>query len=303
MARGVERRAIFIDEEDRQQFLRLLAKTVDRSSWLLHAFSLMANHFHLMVETPMAGLSAGMRWLKGVYAGWFNHKYRRVGPLFQGRYGSIVIGHARYRRRCHFYIHNNAVKAGLVSKAWEDLWNSSQYFVFDRPAPRWLSVAPTLDLFEGGREEYARLLCADGGRDEEDAIGRAIWGDRDFVGGLVTGEILQDPYVAGRLALGRYWTAEEILVACRHLGLSLDGTGKNGAQDRGLAMLLLREVGRVPIAEVASLFGIGKSGVSMRVKLTRRELEDDPVRVELARAITVRLKNESGGEVSLAAAQ
>ena len=85
-SRGNAKQAIFIGDEDRGQFLDLLSIVVERVNWLCHAYCLMENHYHLLIETPNGNLSKGMRELNGVYTQGFNQRYRRVGHLFQGRY-------------------------------------------------------------------------------------------------------------------------------------------------------------------------------------------------------------------------
>ena len=89
-ARGNERQAIFRAPRDYQHFCELLAEAVARFGWRLHAYVLMKNHFHLMVETPKANLSRSMQWLGVAYTVWFNRRHQRSGHLFQGRFKSIV---------------------------------------------------------------------------------------------------------------------------------------------------------------------------------------------------------------------
>src|SRR5438034_10645030 len=90
-ARGVERRSIFLSDEDRRRYLSLLAYVVKTWRWRCHAYCLMPNHMHLVIETPEPNLGAGMQYLQGMYALDFNQRYDRVGHLFQGRYGSRRI--------------------------------------------------------------------------------------------------------------------------------------------------------------------------------------------------------------------
>ena len=83
-SRGNERKAIFRDDADRQLFLNTLAQVIERFHWLCHAYCLMGNHYHLVVETADSNLSKGMRQLNGVYTQTYNRRHRRVGHLFQG---------------------------------------------------------------------------------------------------------------------------------------------------------------------------------------------------------------------------
>jgi REP element-mobilizing transposase RayT len=92
-ARGNERRSIFLGnlDDDRTAFLDVLAATCDRFNWICHAYCLMTNHYHLLVETPDANLSKGMRQLNGVYTQYVNRRHGRVGHLFQGRFKAILV--------------------------------------------------------------------------------------------------------------------------------------------------------------------------------------------------------------------
>ncbi len=89
-SRGNARNNIYLDDYDRQRFLKILANVIDRYNWLCHAFCLMDNHYHLLIETPDPNLSMGMRQLNGVYTQGFNRIHNRVGHVFQGRYKAIL---------------------------------------------------------------------------------------------------------------------------------------------------------------------------------------------------------------------
>jgi REP element-mobilizing transposase RayT len=89
-SRGDARQSIFIDDENRGRFLEVLSIVVERFKWLCHAYCLMENHYHLLIETPNGNLSKGMRELNGVYTQWFNQRYRWAGHLFQGEWGQVL---------------------------------------------------------------------------------------------------------------------------------------------------------------------------------------------------------------------
>jgi len=90
-ARGNERRAVFRDDRDRRRFLELLEEWVERFGLRLHAYVLMENHYHLLVQTPQANLSQAMQWLQVSYTVGFNRRHRRAGHLFQGRFHAVVL--------------------------------------------------------------------------------------------------------------------------------------------------------------------------------------------------------------------
>jgi len=90
-ARGNERRAIYREQSDRAHLLELLGELTERFGLRVHAYVLMGNHFHLLVETPEANLSRAMQWLNVSYSVWFNRRHDRVGHLFQGRSKAVVV--------------------------------------------------------------------------------------------------------------------------------------------------------------------------------------------------------------------
>lgn len=95
-ARGNARQAIFLDDDDRHRFLEILGRVASRFHLLLHAYCLMDNHFHLVVETPDANLSTAMRQLNGVYTQAFNRHHERVGHVLQGRFKAIIVDRESY---------------------------------------------------------------------------------------------------------------------------------------------------------------------------------------------------------------
>lgn len=124
-ARGNDQRLIYRDDIDRRLYLRLLATAVRLWSWSLHAFCLMDNHVHLLVETPKPNLGRGMQYLHGTYAREFNDRHRRSGHLFQGRYGAVRIKTDEQLWRVKEYIEMNPVNAGLCATRDDWPWKGS----------------------------------------------------------------------------------------------------------------------------------------------------------------------------------
>src|SRR5436309_394590 len=117
MNRGDRREAIFLDDLDRQRFLETLSETCTRTDWQIHAFCLMGNHFHLVLETPQPNLVVGMKWFLGTYTLRFNHRHKLFGHLFSGRYKALPVdgsGNGYLRTVCD-YVHLNPVRAQLLT--------------------------------------------------------------------------------------------------------------------------------------------------------------------------------------------
>jgi putative transposase len=150
-SRGVEKRAIFDRApRDRDEFLGLLDHVVRRFEWRLHAYCLMGNHFHLVLDTPRANLSDGMQYLKGEYAAWLNAMLGREGALFERRFWSRIARSEAYVVELSRYIALNPVRAGLVRAPDEWPWSSYAATIGLESAPLFLNFAGVLDLFGGG---------------------------------------------------------------------------------------------------------------------------------------------------------
>ncbi len=146
-SRGDRREAIFEDGEDRLLFLHTLAEVVDRFNWLCHAYCLMTNHYHLLVETPDGNLSKGMRHLNGVYTQATNRRHMRSGHLFQGRFKGIIVDKDGYLLELTRYVVLNPVRAGMVRQPGK--WQRSSYraMIGETPAPAWLATDGILAQF------------------------------------------------------------------------------------------------------------------------------------------------------------
>jgi REP element-mobilizing transposase RayT len=137
-ARGNNREPIFRVDGDRRRYLRMLAAEIARRRWLCLAYCLMDNHVHLLLETPEPNLAAGMQQLHGLYGQAFNRRHRRVGHVFQGRFGAAPV-----RRDAHLwiiagYIAGNPVEAGLCTQPESWAWSSHAALAAGR-APSWLA--------------------------------------------------------------------------------------------------------------------------------------------------------------------
>ncbi|MBA4418490.1 MAG: transposase [Syntrophus sp. (in: bacteria)] len=128
--RGNERKKIFYSKTDYNKFKEYIKEVQIRFGFILHAYVLMGNHYHLIGETPRANLSAIMHSINGAYTTYFNKKRKRSGHLFQGRYKAILIDHDSYLLELSRYIHLNPVKAGMVEKPEDYAFSSYASYIF-----------------------------------------------------------------------------------------------------------------------------------------------------------------------------
>jgi len=170
MSRGNRRDKIFRDRLDYERFLTTLQEACEKTGWQVHAWCLLGNHFHLVIETPAPNLVAGMKWLLGVYTKRFNIRHRTCGHLFAGRYQALPVdgsGDGYLRTVCD-YVHLNPVRAGLVkrgAKLESYRWSSyGQYLQASQQRPFWLRVNRLLGEMgipqdsQAGRQEFARMM-------------------------------------------------------------------------------------------------------------------------------------------------
>jgi len=185
-SRGNERKAIYIQENDFELFLNILSDVCEKFNWAIHAYCLMTNHYHLLIETPDANLSKGMRQLNGVFTQSINRKHQRVGHLFHGRFKAILVDKDAYLLELTRYIVLNPVRARMVDSPSEWLWSSFHHMVRREMSPPWLATDALLQLFSSNRKqaicEYKKFV--------DEGVGVTVWdnlqhqvflGDDDFV--------------------------------------------------------------------------------------------------------------------------
>jgi len=152
MARGNHGQAVFHDSQDRQLFLETLGEACGKTGWRVHAYVLMGNHYHLLVETPEPNLVAGMKWLQGTYTQRYNARHRCHGHLFQGRYKAAVVDGRQeetYFQVVSTYIHLNPARSGLIRPGQEHLkryrWSSYPWYL-NRAGkrPAWLRTGKVM---------------------------------------------------------------------------------------------------------------------------------------------------------------
>jgi len=158
-SRGNARAKVFTDESDHRMFLDILGFVVQRFNWICHAYCLMGNHYHLLVETPDANLSRGMRQLNGIYTQKFNWKRKKTGHLFQGRYKAILVDRDEYLLELARYMMLNPVRAGLVEAPDDYRWSSYRAVVGQAEKPEFLTTEGILARFGRGNKRAQRRFA------------------------------------------------------------------------------------------------------------------------------------------------
>lgn len=253
ISRGIERRNLFRDQADHERYLGLLEKSVARFGFRLYAYCLMSNHVHLAVETGRLPLSRIMRSINTTYASYFNVRHQRSGYLFQGRYKAFLVDADGYLLSLIRYIHENPVKAGIVSATKDYRWSSHLSYFHQTPA--WLAVDEVLQRF-GRNRSRARKNFDAFFRELEDAPyaeahphAQLVIGEDDFAGRVLERQS-DPPLVVRHPTPDRFvrWVASREGVAV--IELRGDGRTAKLAHARSLCGLLASSAG-LSVASVA----------------------------------------------------
>ena len=197
-SRGNAQHDIVVDDRDRVQFLSLLAHVSERYGWRCHAYCVMDNHYHLLIETPQPNLSLGMRQLNGRYTQTYNRRHERVGHLFQGRFTAILVEKEAHLLELCRYVVLNPVRANMVTHPRQWGWSSYRATVGETKAPAWLSTDWVLSQFGqrvGSAQDRYRTFVAEGrgGPTPWDQLtGQIYLGSEDFVAEHQPNRVIRD---------------------------------------------------------------------------------------------------------------
>ncbi|MGC1455064.1 MAG: transposase [Nitrospirota bacterium] len=189
-SRGNEKKSVFKDDENRETFLRILTHVNKRYHWLCHAYCLMDNHYHLLVETPDGNLSLGMRQLNGVYTQAFNKRRNRSGHLFQGRYKAILIQKDSHLLEVCRYVVLNPIRARMIERPEDWKWSSYRATAGMEQSHHCLTREWVLGQFGRTRakaeKEYRQFVKWGIGKETiwNEVKGQSILGEDDFVDSL-----------------------------------------------------------------------------------------------------------------------
>jgi len=320
-ARGTERRVIFPDESCHRHFLELLEEMTERHRVKLHAYVLMPNHYHLVLSTPDANLSAAMQWLKTSYSMWFNRRRGRVGPLFQGRFKAELFEGRTQAWPITRYVHLNPVRvkalelnktarrregagavaapAELVKRRKAELrsypWSSYAYYAGYRAAPEWLSVNEVLggerNKEDGGQtrayREYVEGLLGASGWDSpmKEAEGGVLLGSAGWVQRMkkrLKGDGREQP--AYRALRPRpNWEGVRRAIERVRGEAWLDFADRHGDWGRDMALHVLRMQGGLTLREAAQCVGIAHYQTAAQAlrRFAQRMRRDETLRTKL----------------------
>lgn len=173
MARGNEKKNIFIDDYDRNKYLDIIYEKKKNNAFLLYSYCLMDNHLHLLLKEESLDISNIMKRLNTSYASYFNRKYDRVGHVFQDRFRSEPIEKETYLLAVLRYIHNNPVKAGMVKNLSDYKWSSYFDYILEDDYAKGKSLVDCeniLELFSRNTSKAVQYFIDFSKQDNEDVF-------------------------------------------------------------------------------------------------------------------------------------
>jgi REP element-mobilizing transposase RayT len=272
-SRGLERRPIVLDDQDRRHWAGLLDAVATRRRWRVLAWVLMDNHAHLFLRTPDGDLSAGMHDLNSGYVTGFNRRHERCGPLLQGRFKAILVESGYHYWELSRYIHLNPVRAGIVGRPEEHPWGSCAQYRAPQRAPEWLAWEEVLAAHgrtvRAAQRAYAQFLAAGVTSPAvsplRGVVASTLLGSEGFVERMRAwlADRLPDREVPAARQLRRTLTIEAIqAAACRTFGVEPETLSRRRGRHndaRAAALYLCRKLTGSPIALLGERFG-GVSG-------------------------------------------
>jgi REP element-mobilizing transposase RayT len=279
MSRGNEQKDIFKSRRDREKFLEYLESATERYDAAVHAYCLMSNHYHLLLETPEGNLSEIMRHINGAYTTYFNIKRKRSGHLFQGRYKAILIEADEYLVELSRYIHLNPVRVGIVERPEQYQWSSYQSFIGQSKPPAWLRTGFILGCFAkkevDARKKYRNFVEDMIGKEYESplskTLGGSILGSADFIDEISTAHIREkeDANIPALKHFANRPSPEEII---KEAIAAFHGSEKLARQ---VSIYLCHKYSGMRLQEIGDRFNVRDTAISEASRRLARKLETD----------------------------
>lgn len=270
MNRGARHEPVFRDEEDRRLFLQVLSELPLRFGVRVHAYALMPNHYHLLLESLGGRLPRAMRHLGGEFVRLLNARNRWDGPVFRGRYRNRLVGTEAYWRHLLFYVHLNPSRAGLTDPT-AAAWTSHRAYVTPSSAPGWLETRELLDLCGGAREYLRRYRGVADGSEKAPAEfdPKRLWtpdftGTTDFRSLAAPDLRIADALVTVSSVVGK--SVPELV----HSAL-----GPRGNRDKWLTAWWLSRGRGISHGAIGRVLGVSPQTLSQRIARVERALKQD----------------------------
>jgi putative transposase len=289
ISRGNERRAIFLDDRDRDVFLQTLGQMAFRFDLEVYAYVLMNNHYHLLIRTEKANLSKSMHWFLVTYTSRFNKRHTRNGHLFQGRFKSILVEDEHYLLKLSCYIHRNPLRAKIVRRLVDYPWSSYKVYAYGKSHPDWLRTSLIFSQFsqKDKYKAYREMVQSYSGEEKktyEDFRHGLILGSRAFVDRIRSTFLTERPDIElpQQKKVSKDRDIREVTEkAADYLGCDIDDfkvslrIGRDEKENRDLLIYLLWEKGLYKANEIGELFGLSYSSISKIAHHAHDKIKED----------------------------
>lgn len=283
-SRGNQKEDIFFDDRDRERFLEILKRTKDRYRYLLHAYCLMRNHYHLLLETPQANLSQVMQNINTSYTVYINKRHGRFGHLFQGRFKAIIVDKEGYLLQLSRYIHLNPVRSGITDSPMRYKWSSYHEFFGSRGRGGLIEANDTLSYFSKNRSaaikkyrEFVEAGTIDDRSWLDEVKAGAILGREEFIESIkrLLGEKEGNDDIPSlkRLTVADISVEKIIKVITEKYGEDALKSKKKLNIGRDVGIYLCRNLTGVKNIEIGRIFGIKGAAVSIVLKRIEKEID------------------------------
>lgn len=286
-SRGNLKEKVFFEDKDREKFLEILRRTKERYGYLLHAYVLMDNHYHLLIETLKVNISQIMQNINTSYTVYINKKYKRSGHLLQGRFKGIIVDKDEYLMGLSRYIHLNPIRAAMVQKPEDYQWTSYRAYRNNSARNSLVDTADTLSYFSNNKEKACKayqVFMEDGIEGKENPLKEVEAGN--FLGGKgfkekimrlldkreSDEEILQVKRLRGEVQIDKVIKACSSFYGKRQDELLKRGKGK---PERQIGIYLSKVLSGKKNVEVGKFFGIKGPAISGIVRTIEGKLENE----------------------------
>ena len=278
-ARGNEKKDIYKNDRDRKKFLEYLESATERYGARIHAYCLMSNHYHLLLETPDGNLSEIMRHINGAYTTYYNVKRGRSGHLLQGRYRAVLVEADEYAEELSHYIHLNPVKAGLVEKPEDYNWSSCKDYFGMRPSVGWLHQDFILSFFgekeKTARKRYREFCEKSPGQQIKNPLENVICST--FLGSQAFIDAIKEQHLGGKKEDRNLPALNKIISrpSIEAIQEAVRSEFSEAPDIKQVSLYLCHNYSGRRLKEIGEYFNLGESGVSQASGRMRKRLEAD----------------------------
>jgi REP element-mobilizing transposase RayT len=303
-SRGNNQQDIFVTDDDRHLYLDTIGQMSERFDIDIFAYVLMSNHYHLLLRTQKANLSACMQWFGTTYTRRFNLDHYQSGHLFQGRFKSILVQNDAYLMQLSYYIHYNPLRAGMAKRLIDYRWSSYPAYAYNRRHPKWLNKELILSQLQAENKyrqyrEKCQKYSNEHRRLWEDVHHGFLYGSRKFVKRIKDCYMVSepDPAIPQQKSVIRDSDPVELLSkASKLLKCDLKNLAnsprvrESDKLNRDILLYLLWQEGKYTNEKIGNILGLTHSAVSRRVSITKKKMAQDKNFRERIKAIKSQIK-------------